>query len=193
MSHKYLQILTSKSRIKNLACSLSFAGISTLMGTPILAQVFYAPLYLFQPQAGSNYPYRDLKTNLVNTLKEESNFVNLVDGLEETGLTETLQTEQYTVLAPTDAAFDALPDEVFDKLSEPENLTKVLQYHLVAGEVSEADITKGQAKTVEGNVVTISQDNNSVLINEAKANKPPIKTSNGVIIEIDKVLLPPGF
>lgn len=193
MLKKNLQITTKQVKLKTLTCSLGFAGISLLIGLPILAQGFYPPLYLFQPQAGSNYPYRASNGNLLNTLEQESNFANLVAELEEAGLTETLQGEQFTVLAPTDAAFDALPDEVFDKLSEPGNLNRVLEYHLVAGEVSQEDIAKGEIQTVEGSIVNIDDGNDYISLNEAKASKPPIKATNGVIIEIDKVLLPPGF
>lgn len=193
MLKKNTQLVTKQVKFKILTFSLGFTVVSTLTGLPTLAQGFYPPLYLFQPQAGSNYPYRDSNGDLLNTLQGESDFENLVDGLEQTGLTETLQTEQFTVLAPTDAAFDALPNEVFDKLSEPENLNRVLKYHLVAGEVSENEIAQGEVQTVEGSTVTIAQNNNAVSLNEATAEQPPIQTTNGVIIRIDKVLLPPDF
>lgn len=193
MFKKDTRLITKQVKSKILTFSLGFAVISTLTELPMLAQGFYPPLYLFQPQAGSNYPYRDSNGNLLNTLQGESDFENLVDGLKQTGLTETLQTEQFTVLAPTDSAFDALPDEVFDKLSEPENLNRVLQYHLVTGEVSEEEIAQGEIQTVEGSTVTIAQSNSGVSLNGATAEQPPIQTTNGVIIRIDKVLLPPGF
>lgn len=193
MLRRNLQIMTKQNKLKILACSLSFVGISTLKGLPILAQVSYPPLFLFQPQAGSNYPYRDSNKDLLNTLRGESDFKNLVSELEVAGLTETMQTEQFTVLAPTDAAFDALPDEIFDKLSQPESMNRVLKYHLVAGEVNQEDIDKGEIKTLEGSTVAFAQSNNGVSLNGAKAEKTPIQTTNGVIIRIDQVLLPPGF
>lgn len=185
--------MAKPGKFKKITSSLSVVAISILTGVPIFAQGFYPPLYLFQPQAGSNYPYRDRETNLLNALERESNFANLVSELEEAGLTETLQTEQLTVLAPTDTAFNALPDEVFDQLTEPDNLERVLKYHLVAGQVSQEAIDRGEIQTLEGSIVTITNDNNSVSLNNAEANQPPIKATNGVIIEIDEVLLPPDF
>lgn len=64
---------------------------------------------------------------------------------------------------------------------------------LVPGQVSQEAIDRGEIQTLEGNIVTITNDNNSVSLNGAQANPPPIKATNGVIIEIDEVLLPPDF
>lgn len=127
-------------------------------------------------------------------MNQESNFVNLVAELEEAGLTETLKKGKFTtILAPTDAAFEALPDDVFAKFSEPENRIKVLQYHLISGEVTKEDVDKGEIKTVAGSSIAIANKNGVVTLNDANAKHPSTLASNGVIIEIDKVLLPPDF
>ena len=186
------------SRVKKLIGIMGWAGIITLISLPMLAQE-YPPYTLFQPYADPNYPYRDQEGNLVDTLNEESNFVNLVAELEEAGLTETLKQRKFTtILAPTDTAFEALPDDVFAKFSEPENRIKVLQYHLISGKIPKEDLDnldkeEIEIKTEAGNSVIIAYKNGVVTLNDANAKYPSIKASNGVIIEIDKVLLPPDF
>lgn len=184
--------ITSKKWLKNVAGSLGVAGIITLIGFPIVAQV-YPPLYLFQPFASNNYPYRDGNSNLLKTIEQETNFANLASELKEAGLTETLSAKKYTIFAPTDDAFNALPDDVFDKFSQPENRLKVLQYHLVSGVVSEDDLAAGEIKTIGGSEISVSNENGVVMLNDAKAKHPSIAATNGVIIEIDRVLLPPDF
>lgn len=189
-------ILAVTKRFKKLAFFGGILGASTLISLtislPILAQL-YPPYYLFQPYASSNYPYRNEEGDLVDTLSEASNFVNLAAELEEAGLAETLKQQSFTIFAPTDEAFEALPDDVFDKFIQPENRIKVLKYHLVAGEVSQEDVDTGAVTTLEGSEITISHDNGNVRLNEANAKHPSTRTSNGVIIEIDRVLFPPGF
>ena len=192
MFQKKLQGLNIKKWQRNLTYGLAITGISTLVRLPIVAQV-YPPLYLFQPFASSNYPYRDSNSNLVDTLEGEANFETLADELEKAGLTDTLSSEEYTVFAPTVAAFDALPEDVFDKFSQPENRLKVLQYHLVSGIVSESDFNRGEIDTVAGSTISVKGSNDVVMLNDAEAKHPSIEASNGVIIEIDRVLLPPDF
>ena len=179
--------------LKESISIISVAGISTLIGLPVLSQTYYPPMVFFQPLAYPNYPQRNEKGDLIESLESSTNFENLVVEVEAAGLTEKLQQEQLTVLAPSDEAFNALPDEVFDKFSEPENRPKVLQYHLIPGEVSEADINRGEITTLAGEVIAVSSDNDTLKLNDAQAVFPSTVAKNGVIIEIDRVLLPPGF
>jgi uncharacterized surface protein with fasciclin (FAS1) repeats len=181
-------------RVKRIAAIVGLSGVVTIFTLPLLAQL-YPPYYLFQPYAKPNYPYRDNKENLVNTIEKQNNLQNLADAIEQAGLTDTLKQEQFfTVLAPTDDAFNALPEETLDKLYEPENLKQVLQYHLIPGEMSQKQIESGAPlPTVQGNTITISNDNGNFKLNDATPKHPSTKATNGVIIEIDRVLLPPGF
>jgi len=123
-------------------------------------------------------------------------FSTLVAAVEAAGLVDTLNgTGPYTVFAPTNEAFAALPAGVLDKLLLPENkdvLTKILTYHVVAGEVMAADVQPGAVKTVEGQDITITVDNGTVKVNDATVTATDIDASNGVIHVIDGVLLPPG-
>jgi len=121
-------------------------------------------------------------------------FATLVAAVTAAGLVETLSGEgPFTVFAPTDAAFAALPAGVLDALLLPENkeiLVKILTYHVVAGKVMAADVTDGDVATVEGQTVKLSTMN-GVTVNGANVTAADVEASNGVIHVIDAVILPP--
>jgi len=128
-------------------------------------------------------------------------FTTLVAAIEAAGLTETLSGEgPYTVFAPTNDAFAALPEGTLDTLLKPANqeqLAAILTYHVVAGEVMAADVTSGGVTTVNGADFTVSEDMGTVSItdgqgNTAQVTATDIVASNGVIHVIDAVLLPPS-
>jgi uncharacterized surface protein with fasciclin (FAS1) repeats len=183
----------SDNWLKKIIYIISVTGISTIIGLPVLSQLYYPPMVFFQPLAYPNYPQRSEQGNLVNSLKSNTNLKNLVAEVEAAGLTKKLQQEQFTLLAPNDDAFNALPDEVFNKFSQPENRLKVLQYHLIPGKVTQEELKKGKITTLAGDAIAVSSDNNTLKLNNAQATFPPTVAKNGVIIEIDQVLLPPGF
>jgi uncharacterized surface protein with fasciclin (FAS1) repeats len=178
---------------EKLIYMISVTGISTIIGLPVLSQSYYPPLVFFQPLAYPNYPQRSEKGNLVNSLESNTNLENLLTEIEAAGLTKQLQQKQFTVLAPRDDAFNALPNEVFNKFSQPENRLKVLQYHLIPGKVTEEDLKQGKITTLTGDAIAVSSDHNTLKLNNAQATFPSTVATNGVIIEIDQVLLPPGF
>lgn len=121
-------------------------------------------------------------------------FTTLVAAVEAAGLVETLKGEgPFTVFAPTDEAFAALPAGVLDALLLPENketLAKILTYHVVPGAVMAADVTDGEVATVEGQNVTLSTAD-GVTVNGATVVAADVVASNGVIHVIDAVILPP--
>lgn len=120
----------------------------------------------------------------------------LVTAVGAAGLVETLQGPgPFTVFAPTNAAFDALPAGVLDKLVKPENkdaLTSVLTYHVVSAKVPSSEVKDGKVETVEGSEITITTTD-GVKINGADVVTADVMASNGVVHVIDEVLLPPGF
>lgn len=124
-------------------------------------------------------------------------FKTLTAALKAAGLEETLsQAGPYTVFAPTDEAFAALPEGTVETLLKPENkeqLVKVLTYHVVPGEVTSDQLSSGNVKTVEGSSVAVEVSNSGVKVNEANVIQPDVKASNGVIHVIDKVILPPNL
>ncbi|MEM1248570.1 MAG: fasciclin domain-containing protein, partial [Acidobacteriota bacterium] len=97
----------------------------------------------------------------------------------------------FTVFAPTDEAFAALPEGTLEALlADKAKLTAVLTYHVVSGKVMAADVVKiTEAATVQGGKVAVDASN-GVTINNATVVKADIETSNGVIHVIDTVLIP---
>lgn len=127
---------------------------------------------------------------------EAGSFTTLVDALVATGLDEALAGEgPFTVFAPTDDAFAALPEGTLESLDE-ETLAEILKYHVVAGEFMAADVVglDGQSvETLQGESVEISIDGDTVMVNDATVVTADVAASNGVIHVIDKVLLPPSI
>jgi uncharacterized surface protein with fasciclin (FAS1) repeats len=116
-------------------------------------------------------------------------------------LADTLSGEgPFTVFAPTDAAFAALPEGTLESLLQPQNkdqLAGILTYHVVPAEVPAAEVMPGDVATVNGAEFTVSVEDGDVLIedgqgNEAVVTRTDIEASNGVIHVIDTVLLPPS-
>jgi uncharacterized surface protein with fasciclin (FAS1) repeats len=122
------------------------------------------------------------------------NFSTLVAAVTAADLVETLSGPgPFTVFAPTDEAFGALPAGVLDALLLPENkdlLVKILTYHVLSGQVMAADVTDGDVATVEGQTVALSTAN-GVTVNGANVVSADVPASNGVIHAIDAVILPP--
>ena len=134
--------------------------------------------------------------DIVDTAVEAGDFTTLATALTEAGLVETLKGEgPYTVFAPTDAAFEALPEGTVEALLEDPTgqLTEILTYHVVPGKVMSTDLSDGMtATTVNGADVTITiADDGTVMVNDATVTTADIETSNGVIHVIDSVLIPP--
>jgi uncharacterized surface protein with fasciclin (FAS1) repeats len=131
---------------------------------------------------------------IVDVAAGNPDFSTLVAAVQAAGLAETLSgAGPFTVFAPTNAAFEALPAGVVDALLLPENketLAKILTYHVVPGNVMAADVTAGDVATVEGQNIAIATEG-GVTVNGAKVVQTDVVGSNGVIHVIDAVLLPP--
>ena len=130
--------------------------------------------------------------NIVETAVEAGTFTTLVAAVQAAGLVDTLTSPgPFTVFAPTDEAFAALPaGTVEGLLADIPALTKVLTYHVVAGKVMAADVvTLTSATTVEGSNLTIDASD-GVTVNGAKVVATDIECDNGVIHVVDAVLLP---
>ncbi len=132
---------------------------------------------------------------IVDIAAEDGRFTTLVTALQAADLVETLSGEgPFTVFAPTDEAFAALPAGTLDSLlADTEALTEVLLYHVVSGEVLAADVVNlNTADTILGQPVDISVDGETVKVNEANVLITDIQASNGVIHVIDSVLILPA-
>jgi transforming growth factor-beta-induced protein len=131
---------------------------------------------------------------IVDVAVANGSFDTLVAAVTAADLVETLSSPgPFTVFAPTDDAFAALPAGLVDALLLPENkatLAKILTYHVVSGEVMAADVTDGDVATVEGQTIALSTAD-GVTVNGANVIIADVPASNGVIHAIDAVLLPP--
>ncbi len=133
--------------------------------------------------------------NIVETAVNHGSFKTLVTAVTAAELVETLSGKgPFTVFAPVDDAFAALPAGTVDSLVKPENkeqLQGILTYHVVAGKVMSGDLTDGMtAKTVNGADITIHLKDGKVLINDAEVVVADVETDNGVVHAINKVIMP---
>ena len=132
--------------------------------------------------------------DIVDTAAGAGTFETLVAAVTAADLVDTLKSEgPFTVFAPTDEAFAALPEGTVETLLLPENkdqLVAVLTYHVVPGKVMSTDLSDDMtAATVQGGTITIDLDN-GVMVNDANVVTADIEAENGVIHVIDKVILP---
>jgi uncharacterized surface protein with fasciclin (FAS1) repeats len=135
--------------------------------------------------------------DIVAVASGAGSFTTLVAAIEAAGLLETLQgVGPFTVFAPTDEAFAALPAGLLDALLLEENreiLVQILTYHVVSGTVLAADVTEGDVASVEGSAISITVGDGVVLNGTANVTATDVVASNGVIHVIDAVILPPGL
>jgi len=137
----------------------------------------------------------DLGT-IVDIAVAADDFTTLVAAVQAAGLVEVLAGEgPFTVFAPTDAAFAALPEGLLEKLLLPENLEvliSILTYHVVSGTVLAADVVAGEVPSVQGESITVGTEG-GVTVNGASVIAADVLASNGVIHVIDAVILPPSL
>jgi uncharacterized surface protein with fasciclin (FAS1) repeats len=130
---------------------------------------------------------------IVDVASDNDSFDTLVQAVQAANLGETLSSEgPYTVFAPTDEAFNQLPDGALDFLLQPENqdlLAEMLTYHVVSGSVMSGDLSSGGVDTLNGGIA-VGVSDNGVVINNASVVTADIEASNGVIHVINRVLIP---
>lgn len=132
---------------------------------------------------------------VVENAAANTDFSTLVAAVKAAGLVKTLSgSGPFTVFAPTNAAFEKLPEGTVEDLLKPENkgkLVQILTYHVVPGKVMAKDVVSlKKASTVEGSAVAIAVNSGVVTIDNAQVIKTDINSKNGVIHVIDTVLLP---
>ncbi len=134
------------------------------------------------------------QSDIIEVATSAGSFTTLLAAVDAAGLTATLKgTGPFTVFAPTDAAFAALPPGTVDALLQDiPTLTSILTYHVVPGELAAADVvSRTRLTTVNGAEIQISVSGNTVKINDATIVQTDIQASNGIIHVIDAVILPP--
>ncbi|BCA96524.1 hypothetical protein TUM19329_28850 [Legionella antarctica] len=131
--------------------------------------------------------------NIVQIASGNKDFSTLVSLLKQADLVATLEGKgPFTVFAPTNEAFAAIPKEQLDALAaDPATLKSVLLYHVVSGDVTSDKIKAGMVPTVEGQSIDVTLNDGKVFVNGAEVVKADIKASNGVIHVINQVIMPP--
>ncbi|MEG4280693.1 fasciclin domain-containing protein [Microcoleus sp. MON1_C1] len=154
-----------------------------------------APTRTSPPPTGASPAPTSAAKDIVAIASGDPQFKTLTKALGAADLVATLQRKgPFTVFAPTDAAFAALPEGTVENLLKPENkaqLTKILAYHVVPGSVVSTSLKSGDVKSVEGSSLKVAVSTGKVTVGGANVVKADIKASNGVIHVIDKVLMPP--
>ncbi len=164
---------------------------------PIASNVAAAQYVVGGTAGGAQAGGTQTSNDIVSLAASSNSFTTLTALLKAAGLTDTLQQPgPFTVFAPTDQAFAALPKEALRRLQLPENkdaLVKILTYHVVSGSLTSTQLTTGEQKTLEGEPVRIKASGDHLTVNKAKVIQANVQASNGVIYAINKVLLPPDF
>jgi uncharacterized surface protein with fasciclin (FAS1) repeats len=136
------------------------------------------------------------ENTIVDVAQNAGTFTTLLAALDAAELTDALRGEgPFTVFAPTDEAFAKLPEGTLDNLLKPENkdqLIAILTYHVVSDQAKASDAEDmAMVTTLEGNDLSITNIDGTVMVNEATVTTADIEASNGVIHVIDTVLMPP--
>lgn len=150
-------------------------------------------LALAMPLAMADHHGGTANKDIVDTAVAAGDFTTLVTAVQAAGLVDTLKGEgPFTVFAPTDEAFAAIPKADLEALlADKEKLTAVLTYHVVPGKVLAADVVGlDTAATVQGSTVDIEASDAGVTVDGANVVATDIETSNGVIHVIDRVIMP---
>jgi uncharacterized surface protein with fasciclin (FAS1) repeats len=134
--------------------------------------------------------------DIVEVASANDNFSTLVTALRAADLVDTLKgAGPFTVFAPTNEAFAALPQGTLDRLLQEEHkdtLVAILKYHVVPSRVMAVDVKAGEVKTVQGKNLNIQKQLGNVTIGQANVTQTDLAAKNGVIHVIDKVLIPEG-
>lgn len=160
----------------------------------ITTALFAAAALLLPISAQAETKTAKAEKNVVEIAVGNEAFSTLVAAAKAAGLVEALSGEgPFTIFAPTNEAFEKLPEGTVATLLKPENkekLAAILKYHVVAGKVMAADVTAGKVKTLNGAEATIAIKEGKVTIDKANIVKTDITGTNGVIHVIDSVILP---
>lgn len=131
--------------------------------------------------------------SIADTAARTPQLSTLAKLINDAGLAETLRgAGPYTVFAPTDDAFKAVPAKTMAELAANKQLLQaVLTYHVLAGSVASGDVKNGNVKSLEGSNLALSKAGTFVTVEDAVVTQADLRASNGVVHVIDKVLLPP--
>ena len=130
--------------------------------------------------------------SVADTLARDPQLSTLNGLVQQAGLADMLRgSGPYTVFAPTNEAFKAVPAKTMDELKDPVRLKAVLSYHVLPARMTAADIKTGNVKTANGAEVGVARAGDFVTVEDAMAQGHEVMASNGVVHSIDRVLMPP--
>lgn len=131
--------------------------------------------------------------SVADTIAADPELSTLNGLVQKAGLADTLKSGgPYTVFAPTNEAFKAVPAKTMDELShDPAKLKQVLQYHVLPAKLTAAEVSNKNAKTAEGGEVALSRSGTFVTVEDAMVQHADIVATNGVVHTVDRVLMPP--
>ncbi|MGB3403492.1 MAG: fasciclin domain-containing protein [Microcoleaceae cyanobacterium] len=184
-SHYSLKPVTSLLSLLTCSLSLGLAARTAFAEKPqpIISQL---PTEVIEGVGGAN---------LTQVMSSDNRFTILRTLLRTTGLLNQLQQgESWTLFAPTDEAFKALPEQILASLMQPENinqLTNLLKYHVIPGRMNATELSSGKIESLQGNPLNVEVGSDQVRVEEATIIEPDIQASNGVIHVIDKVMILP--
>lgn len=170
--------------LRSLSALAVLAGLSAATILPAQAQT--------NPQTGTTENQR--LAPLLQQAAGAGSFTTLARAVEAAGLTNELQSRggNYTILAPTDAAFAALPQGTLDRLLQPENrnlLRQVLAYHIIPQELTANDFSTGTTRVLGGGIaVRVTPER--IIVNDGSVVQADIQAENGVVHAINRVLMP---
>ena len=184
---------------KKLLVILAVSSASALLCFSALAQFYPRGYSLWRARPPHRFESEEEMESVADLISANQSLTKLKTALSAAGLRETLaKNGNFTVFAPTDRAFAALPAGTWERLLRPENkpaLVNLLKYHLVLNRITETEAVTGKVTTWMGSPVTINvnPNTNEVNLNDARVLEDRIEGSNGMIIVIDKVLVPPDL
>lgn len=191
MKTNYLNQLPQK-----LAVIAAIIGLTAIVGVPVMAQpqAQQTPETEKRPEPRQSPLTGQSNTaNILDVLQANTPFSTLTQAIQAAGLTDTLSKGTYTVFAPTDEAFQALPQGASELLLKPENkdlLRQILSYHVVSGNLTSNKLKSGKLKTLGGDV-TVRVTSQGVTINDASVLQADIPAKNGVIHAVNRLILTP--
>ncbi|MDX2096471.1 MAG: fasciclin domain-containing protein [Leptolyngbyaceae cyanobacterium bins.59] len=199
---KYTTVMTGLAGVIGLVLGLGLSTSAQVNPNPsIFQEAPYAPR-VNQRQLEVSVPSSTQTMTLSQVLDQSPSFEMLnallpVAGISASDLGPTLGADgNYTVFAPTDEAFAALPEGAITQLVKPENrklLIEVLSYHVVSRRLPSSSIQSGSINSLQEKPLTIQVNGSTVTVNEARVVRADIPTRNGIIHAIDRVILPPDI
>ncbi|ERT04639.1 beta-Ig-H3/Fasciclin domain protein [Lyngbya aestuarii BL J] len=193
----YFQKYKTVSRIGAIAIAITIINIPgfTTLNQAVAAEKSQE---LILTQSFEDLPgqIRDsISGDIIGVLLSDSRFTTLATVLKVTGLLDQLKEGgPFTIFAPTDEAFANLPSGMLEMLMKPENreqLTNLLKYHVIPGEVTSEELPSGEVQTVEGSSVNVDVESDGVMVEDANVIDADIPANNGVVHVIDKVMVLP--